>query len=257
MRVCLQELDQKYSRVSEEEAREGWEAQYEASLHSCMHGDHCQQGSSCQVSWCSSVRQPPAPLQLPSSQVPAPRPSGGLTCAAALDVESSRAACVSSLAMLSACRQPHHPAQPLQPLLRLSRTVQVGRRLTGVTILSGSVVRIWDCLERVLSRHELELSKSDRVTRIVRVDFADGSLPLIGEWQRLCLLMIDWRALERTALRCMGLLESAATELLAGLGVQGLDCSVAGVGLRMVMPFPAAAAGLLRLSWLTDFSAAV
>ncbi|KAI3433451.1 hypothetical protein D9Q98_003264 [Chlorella vulgaris] len=100
----IEELDQKYSRVSEEEAREGWEAQYEASLHSCMHGDHCQQGSSCQV----------------------------------------------------------------------------GRRLTGVTILSGSVVRIWDCLERVLSRHELELSKSDRVTRIVRVDFADGSLPLIG-----------------------------------------------------------------------------
>jgi hypothetical protein len=126
--------------------------------------------------------------------------------------------------------------------------VQVGRRLTGVTILSGSVVRIWDCLERVLSRHELELSKSDRVTRIVRVDFADGSLPLIGEWQRLCLLIIDWRALERTALRCMGLLESAATGLLAGLGVQGLDCAVAGVGLRMVMPIPAAAAGLLQLS---------
>ena len=58
---------------------------------------------------------------------------------------------------------------------------QVGRRLTPVTILSGSVVRIWDSLERVLGRHELELNKSDRSLRIVRVDLGDGSLPLIGE----------------------------------------------------------------------------
>ena len=57
---------------------------------------------------------------------------------------------------------------------------QVGRRLTPVTILSGSVVRIWDSLERVLGRHELELNKSDRSLRIVRVDLGDGSLPLIG-----------------------------------------------------------------------------
>ncbi len=35
-------------------------------------------------------------------------------------------------------------------------------------------------LERVLMRHEMELSKSDRALRIVRVDFGDGSLPLIG-----------------------------------------------------------------------------
>lgn len=57
---------------------------------------------------------------------------------------------------------------------------QVGRRLTGVTLLTGSVVRIWDGLERVLARHELELSRSDRVMRIVRVDFGGGALPLIG-----------------------------------------------------------------------------
>lgn len=37
-------------------------------------------------------------------------------------------------------------------------------------------------LERVLGRHEMELSKSDRALRIVRVDFGDGSLPLIGTW---------------------------------------------------------------------------
>lgn len=35
-------------------------------------------------------------------------------------------------------------------------------------------------LERVLARHEMELSKSDRSLRIVRVDFGDASLPLIG-----------------------------------------------------------------------------
>jgi hypothetical protein len=60
---------------------------------------------------------------------------------------------------------------------------QVGRRLTGVTLLTGSVIRCWDGLERVLGRHELELSKSDRVMRIVRVDFGDGALPLIGAAQ--------------------------------------------------------------------------
>ncbi|KAL4431062.1 hypothetical protein ABPG75_006318 [Micractinium tetrahymenae] len=100
----IDELNSKYAPVPEEEAREGWEAQYDSSLSACMHGDHCQQGAACQV----------------------------------------------------------------------------GRRLTGVTILSGSVVRIWDSLERVLMRHEMELSKSDRALRIVRVDFGDGSLPLIG-----------------------------------------------------------------------------
>ncbi|KAI7844526.1 hypothetical protein COHA_001884 [Chlorella ohadii] len=82
----IDELQAKYVPISEEEAREGWEASYEGSLHACMHGPHCQTGDGCMV----------------------------------------------------------------------------GRRLTGVTILSGSVVRIWDSLERVLGRHEMELSKSDR-----------------------------------------------------------------------------------------------
>jgi hypothetical protein len=58
----------------------------------------------------------------------------------------------------------------------------VGKRLQKVTILSGSVIRIWDTLERVLMRHEFELNKSDRTMRIVRVEGAGESpgLPLIG-----------------------------------------------------------------------------
>ncbi|KAK9814268.1 hypothetical protein WJX72_003136 [[Myrmecia] bisecta] len=52
---------------------------------------------------------------------------------------------------------------------------QVGRRLTDVTIVSGSVVRVWGALESTLARHEGMLSKSDRTMRVVRVDFGDGS----------------------------------------------------------------------------------
>ncbi|KFM23228.1 Strawberry notch-like protein 1 [Auxenochlorella protothecoides] len=60
------------------------------------------------------------------------------------------------------------------------QSLEIGRRRTPVTVLTGSIVRIWDCLERVLTRHEAELSRSDRVMRIVRVDLGDGSLPIIG-----------------------------------------------------------------------------
>lgn len=58
----------------------------------------------------------------------------------------------------------------------------VGRRLQRVTILTGSVIRIWDSLERVLMRHEYELNKADRTMRIVRVEGAGETpgLPLIG-----------------------------------------------------------------------------
>ena len=44
---------------------------------------------------------------------------------------------------------PVHSAQPLVP----SALCCPGQ----VTILAGSVVRIWDSLERVLAKHELEL----------------------------------------------------------------------------------------------------
>jgi hypothetical protein len=57
--------------------------------------------------------------------------------------------------------------------------------MTQVCILSGSVVRIWDVLERVLARHEMELSKADRTMRIVRVDPGAGALPIIGEAARV------------------------------------------------------------------------
>lgn len=39
-----------------------------------------------------------------------------------------------------------------------------------VTLLSGSVVRVWGVLEQVLQRHEHSLSKADRAMRITRVD---------------------------------------------------------------------------------------
>lgn len=52
--------------------------------------------------------------------------------------------------------------------------MQVGRRLTQVTILSGSVVRIWGALESILERNEHSLSKSDRTMRVVRVELEAG-----------------------------------------------------------------------------------
>uniref|UniRef100_A0A1D2AC25 UBA domain-containing protein n=2 Tax=Auxenochlorella protothecoides TaxID=3075 RepID=A0A1D2AC25_AUXPR len=66
------------------------------------------------------------------------------------------------------------------PTCKQGAACTIGRRRTPVTVLTGSIVRIWDCLERVLTRHEAELSRSDRVMRIVRVDLGDGSLPIIG-----------------------------------------------------------------------------
>lgn len=65
---------------------------------------------------------------------------------------------------------------------------QVGRRLTKVCMLSGSIVRVWGALESVLARYEGILSKSDRTMRVVRVDFGD-SASLIGaqpKYERLC-----------------------------------------------------------------------
>ncbi|GAB4817714.1 hypothetical protein N2152v2_004760 [Parachlorella kessleri] len=100
----LDELHQKYTPCSPEDAREGWEELFTSSLAHCMHGPHCSVGAGCQV----------------------------------------------------------------------------GRRLTEVVILSGSVVRIWDVLERVLAKHEMELSKPDRTMRIVRVEPGDGGRPIIG-----------------------------------------------------------------------------
>lgn len=45
-----------------------------------------------------------------------------------------------------------------------------------VTVLSGSIVRLWDVLESVLARHEHRLNRLDRVMRIVRVDLC-GAAP--------------------------------------------------------------------------------
>ncbi|KAK9855114.1 hypothetical protein WJX84_007868 [Apatococcus fuscideae] len=51
---------------------------------------------------------------------------------------------------------------------------QVGRRLTSITILSGSVVRVWGTLESLLERHQGMLSRNDRTMRCARVEFKDG-----------------------------------------------------------------------------------
>ena len=56
----------------------------------------------------------------------------------------------------------------------------MGRRLTEVTILSRSVVRIWGVLERVLQRHEHQLSRSDRTMRVVHVTPEGGAHHIIG-----------------------------------------------------------------------------
>ena len=46
-----------------------------------------------------------------------------------------------------------------------------------VTILSGSIVRVWGVLEQVLQRHEHELNKADRSMRIIRVEMATTAHP--------------------------------------------------------------------------------
>lgn len=57
-----------------------------------------------------------------------------------------------------------------------------GRRRLPVTLLTGSVIRIWDVLERVLAAHEHDLPKSERALRIVRVELRDEgeNAPIIG-----------------------------------------------------------------------------
>ena len=62
--------------------------------------------------------------------------------------------------------------------------LQVGKRLTKVSMLSGSIVRVWGALESVLVRSESILSKSDRTMRIVRVNAGEAT-SLIGAmlWQ--------------------------------------------------------------------------
>lgn len=57
--------------------------------------------------------------------------------------------------------------------------VQFGKRLVAVSILSGSIVRVWGVLEMVLQRNEHMLNKADRTMRVVRVEFASGDR-LIG-----------------------------------------------------------------------------
>ena len=54
--------------------------------------------------------------------------------------------------------------------------------MTQVTILSGSVVRIWGTLENILERNQGSLSKSDRMMRVVRVEL-EATKHLVGKRQ--------------------------------------------------------------------------
>ncbi|GIM13625.1 hypothetical protein Vretimale_16693, partial [Volvox reticuliferus] len=60
------------------------------------------------------------------------------------------------------------------PGCRLGPDCAVGRRITTVNVLSGSVVRVWGVLEAVLSRREMELPKMERMLRVVRVEWDDN-----------------------------------------------------------------------------------
>ena len=62
----------------------------------------------------------------------------------------------------------------MQVTRRRLYALQVGRRLTSITILSGSVVRVWGTLESLLERHQGMLSRNDRTMRCARVEFKDG-----------------------------------------------------------------------------------
>ena len=74
----------------------------------------------------------------------------------------------------------------------------MGRRLTQVTILSGSVVRIWGTLENILERNEGSLSKSDRMMRVVRVELEAGK-HLVGTQGPYKLFVWNTHAFEITA----------------------------------------------------------
>lgn len=114
-----------------------------------MHGDNCSVGDACQVGrWYSEI----APICLQDT----PR------CQHETPGQQSRTSddvrCV---------------------LLKPWACAQTGRRITEVAVLAGSVVRIWGALERILSRHEHQLSRSDRTMRVLRVDLGSGN-SLVG-----------------------------------------------------------------------------
>ncbi|KAG2500714.1 hypothetical protein HYH03_001479 [Edaphochlamys debaryana] len=60
------------------------------------------------------------------------------------------------------------------PGCRLGPDCQVGRRITSVHVLGGSVVRVWGLLEAALARREAELPRTERSMRVVRVEWDDG-----------------------------------------------------------------------------------
>ena len=76
------------------------------------------------------------------------------------------------------------PKQDAHLFSLMALCLQVGKRLTKVSMISGSIVRVWGALESVLVRSESILSKSDRTMRIVRVNTGEA-MSLVGAWRCL------------------------------------------------------------------------
>ena len=193
------ELGAKYQLVKQaEDAREGWEAVYESSLHACMHGANCTQGRDCQVG-------PSGEGRLVLETIPSSIQQAGrrLSVQALCDLQRLPLYHVGMLTVVLFATIAYLQTwfcvfiiftESVQETSRgatfrniaggfgnamcdMSAPEQVGRRLTRVTILAGSIVRVWGSLEAVLERYQGMLSRSDRTMRVVRADFgAHGSL---------------------------------------------------------------------------------
>jgi hypothetical protein len=120
-----------------------------------------------------STRCPPSPACTATTAASA-TPARYMLCA----MERAQLSC--SHTATCCCRlHPVVSSQALRGPAVLSASSQTGRRITEVAVLSGSVVRIWGALERILSRHEHQLSRSDRTMRVLRVDLGAGN-SLVG-----------------------------------------------------------------------------
>jgi len=96
-----------------------------------------------------------------------------------------------------------------------STVCQAGRRKSEVTILSGTIVRIWGALEQVLERSSGLLSRSDRAMRVVRLQLQDGSNLVGVRYPRVLLPEVA------AVLQSAKDMEAVATVGLAGAGMAG------------------------------------
>ena len=151
------DLALKYKPVAEEEGEQGWEEVYTMSLQNCMHGPGCTM-TNCSVRRklcttrphvvhscsCFSTLRGGAMFRCTQCRRTSLRPQRMHKHASMHPPWYAPAACLggaSTTALAALCC--------LGSMSRLA-ALQVGTRLTRVTILSGSVVRVWGTLEKVL-----------------------------------------------------------------------------------------------------------